>query len=338
MKKKVLLGMSGGVDSSVAAHLLIEEGYDVEGVTMRLFADGDKEVEATAEKLGIKHRFVNLKDFFWETIIESFASDYKMGLTPNPCILCNKKIKFGSMYEYAMEEGFDYLSTGHYANILEEAGKFYLKKAEDRTKDQTYFLYNLTQDILAHVLFPLGKYSKARIREIAKELGFKNYDKKDSQDICFTDDENYADFLINSCKLDPLPGDFIDIAGKKIGRHKGLIYYTIGQRKGLGQSFGKPMYVLAKDQRENTITLGENKDLCDKEIQLENINIISGDYPASDISVEAKIRYNQELSEAVLSGDGKLIFNKGQRAVAPGQSAVFYRGDYLMGGGVITLK
>ncbi len=346
---KVMLGMSGGVDSSAAAKLLLESGYDVTGVTLRLF-DAEtcscgslseaEYAKSAADKLGIEHLLIDFRKEFSERVTEPFSGSYLRGETPNPCIECNRYIKFGKMLEEAEKRGFDYIATGHYAvcEYDERTGRYVLKRPADRSKDQTYVLYSLTQRQLSKTLFPLGNYKKTEIRKIAEESGLINADKPDSQDICFVPDGDYAAFIKKSAGIVPAAGDFIDLAGKPIGRHKGVINYTIGQRRGLGISLGAPAYVVEKDAELNTVTLGSEKDLYKSEIAVYDVNLIAAESIQDGMRVTVKTRYSQNESGASLYPDGDLIkvkFDSPQRAPAPGQAAVFYDGDAVIGGGTI---
>jgi len=356
-KKKVMVGLSGGVDSSVAAAILMESGYEVIGVTMQIWPD-NADMESASEngccsitavddarrianKLGIAYYVMNFKSLFQDKVIEYFKEEYLNGRTPNPCIACNKYIKFEDLLNKANAMGIEFISTGHYAKVEQgEDGLFYLKKSDDNMKDQTYALYNLTQAQLSKVLMPLGFYEKTRVREIARSLGFSVANKKDSQEICFIEDNDYARFIRENTNKKIEIGDFIDLKGNVLGKHKGLIYYTIGQRKGLGITFGKPMYVVKIDIENNRVVLGEDKDLFTNELMADNLNIISGK-PFEDIQqVEVKIRYSSKLAKAKLypidEKKVKVVFDELQRAVTPGQAAVFYKNDIVLGGGTIV--
>lgn len=356
MKKKVLVGMSGGVDSSVAASLLLEQGYDVSGVTLHLYDNEDagiaktrtccslsdvEDARSVARHLGIEHYVFNFGTDFRKNVIGRFAQGYELGKTPNPCIDCNRYIKFGKMLERAKLLGFDYIATGHYARVAydEGSGRWLLKKAADLSKDQTYVLYSLTQDELSHTLLPLGGLTKPEVRKLAEERGFVNARKPDSEDICFVPDGNYAGFLENVMGLRQQPGNFVDPAGNVLGRHKGLIHYTVGQRKGLGLSFESPKYVLRKDTGSNTVILGESAELFSDRFTVGDVNLIAAERLTERAEVGVKIRYSQSESCAVLSPlqDGKIEvrFKQPQRAITPGQAAVFYRGDTVFGGGTI---
>lgn len=357
MKKKVMVGMSGGVDSSVAAKVLLDSGYDVTGVTLKLFSNDDivnddktrtccslsdvEDARNVAYKLGFEHMVFNFKDCFQECVMKKFAQSYINGQTPNPCIECNRHIKFDKMLNRAETLGYDYIATGHYAlrEFDSSLGRFVLKRPKDRSKDQTYVLYGLTQHQLEHTLFPLYGYEKSEVRKIAEEAGLINSRKPDSQDICFVPDGKYAEFIKNFSGYDSKEGDFLDTDGNVIGRHKGIINYTIGQRKGLGIAFGKPVFVVAKNAVNNTVTLGSSDKLFTSELIAEDINLISIDKIEKPLHITAKTRYNQVDRPATvtqLSDDRiKVVFDEPQRAVTSGQAVVLYDGDVVIGGGTI---
>lgn len=350
-KKKVLIGMSGGVDSSVAAYLLKEQGYEVIGATMRLWTYSDscshegccaesavEDARRVCDKLGIEFYVMNFKDMFREKVVDYFVDEYINGRTPNPCIACNKYLKFDALLKKALAMGIDYVATGHYAKIEKRDSKFILRMSDAQKKDQSYVLYNFTQEQLAHTLMPLGEYNKDEVREIAKKLGLGVADKPDSQEICFVEDGNYADFIINYADYTPREGDILDINGNVIGKHCGLIYYTIGQRKGIG-AYGRPMFVMKIDTRTNTIVLGEKGMEFADSLVADNVNFISGEPLRGEMRVQAKVRYQARPADAVISdnGDGSVTvtFDEPQRAVTPGQAVVFYSGDEVLGGGTV---
>ncbi len=356
--KKVMVGMSGGVDSSVAALLLRDQGYEVMGVTLKLFGDEDiaqaekegktccalndvLDARSVAYRLGFEHLVFNFKDHFRQYVMKQFSEAYLSGRTPNPCIECNRHVKFDKMLRRAEELGYDYIATGHYAvNEYDEAsGRWLLKRPADRSKDQTYVLYSLTQEQLSHTLFPLGGLEKSQVRKIAEEAGLVNSGKPDSQDICFVPDGDYAGYIKRSTGTECPEGDFISTDGKVLGRHKGIINYTIGQRKGLGIALGKPAYVVKKDVSANTVTIGDESDLYTSSLIADDFNLISVPEITVPMRVTAKTRYSQKEQAAVVSylGGGEYLveFDQPQRAVTSGQAVVLYDGDIVVGGGTI---
>jgi len=343
LKKKVVVAMSGGVDSSLAAALLKEEGYDVLGITIHHY-DGNESLESAeqvAQNLEIPWHVLDFTKEFKSIVIEYFCNEYLAGRTPNPCVICNLKIKFGLLLEKAKSLGADYLATGHYAinEYNQKSKKFLLKRGIDESKDQSYFLYRLNQDVLPYILFPLGKFKKKQTREKAKKYGLKNYKKAESQEICFIRDDNYRKFLTQHIKGAIKPGKFIDKKENILGEHQGIPFYTIGQRKGLGVSLNKRMYVTKINFRQNVVTLGDDKDLYRGKLFVKDLSFISGNKLLETIKAEVKIRYNSKKSPAIISHYSKdkvlIDFKKPQRAVTPGQSAVFYQGDVVVGGGII---
>lgn len=342
MNNRTIIAMSGGVDSSVAAFLTKSKGYDLLGVTLSLTDIETSDIAdacAVATRLGFKHTVLDLKDEFKKEVISRFIDAYENLKTPNPCIYCNRFIKFGLLGDYAKENGYSYVATGHYARIAEENGRYILKKGVDPAKDQSYVLYSLTQEQLKHTLFPLGGLSKAEVREIAVENGFVNARKKESQDICFVPDGDYASFIKRYSGKAYKEGDFVDFDGNVLGTHKGLIHYTVGQRKGLGLALPKPMYVCELCGEKNCVILGDNADLFSKTLDAEDINLITTDKIDTPIRAEVKVRYSQRAQKATVwqTAEDRLHieFDQPQRAITKGQAVVLYDGDTVIGGGTI---
>jgi tRNA-specific 2-thiouridylase len=343
-KNKVVVAMSGGVDSSVCAYLLKKQGYDVIGLTMKLenevTNEAIRDAQKIADKLGIEHHVIDLDSYFQEKVVKYFISEYIKGKTPNPCIECNRHLKFKALLEKAFELDAFYLATGHYAKIEynNSIGRYLVKKAVDINKDQSYVLYNLKQQQCGHILLPLGCYTKDEIRSIAREAGFLVANKPDSQEICFIK-TNYKDFLKKKVPDKIKPGFFVNKHGEILGKHKGLPFYTIGQRRGLGISAGEPLYVISIDVKSNMIVLGPKEDLYVKEFIVGNTNWIAFDQLDDKILVNAKIRYNFKEQpaeiEPVENNKVKVVFQTPQKSVTPGQSAVFYNDDIVIGGGII---
>ncbi|MBB5263821.1 tRNA-specific 2-thiouridylase [Catenibacillus scindens] len=355
MKKKVVVGMSGGVDSSVAAWLLKEQGYDVIGVTMQIWQDEDSEsveenggccglsavedARRVAQDLDIPYYVMNFKEVFKDYVIDDFVSEYYQGRTPNPCIRCNRFVKWEALLNKSLALGADYIATGHYAQVVcLENGRYSLKAASS-SKDQTYALYNLTQEQLSHTLMPVGSYTKDEIRKIAQKIGLKVAAKPDSQDICFVPDGDYARFLEGYTGKKLPRGNFVDQQGNVLGCHEGIIHYTIGQRKGLGLSMGHPVFVTQIRSDTNEVVIGENKDVFSRELLASSLNFMAIQRPEQPIRVFAKVRYAHKGAWATLEMVGKdkarCVFDDPVRAITPGQAVVFYDGDIVTGGGII---
>jgi len=337
--------MSGGVDSSVAAALLKEAGYEVTGITMRTTDDRRAETDAAdiAERLGIAHQVIDLREVFREKIIDYFCGEYGRGRTPNPCVLCNRNIKFGAMREEAAKTGAEMFATGHYARIEENSrGRYILKKGRDRNRDQSYFLCRLTQEQLSHTLFPAGEMTKDEVRKKAAELGLPAATRPESQEICFIPDNDHAAFVARYAAETGRPGPIINDEGRTLGRHAGLARYTVGQRKGLGIAAAEPLYVTDIEPASNTVVVGTKEKIYDTELIANNINWIAIEAPGRPIPVKAKIRYRHEEVEATVEprGDSTVYvkFSLPQAAITPGQTVVFYDGDKMLGGGTIVKR
>lgn len=350
---RAIIAMSGGVDSSVAAYLMKQQGYDIVGITLKLHTTENSDDElscctqkdiddakAVCDRLKIEHRVVDFQSDFQKYVIDRFVQSYIDGGTPNPCIDCNRFIKFCELIRIAKAEGFDYVVTGHYARVAfdEQTGRYVLKKGHDESKDQSYVLYSLTQDTLQMLKLPLGEMSKDEVRQIAQLIGLDNADKKDSQDICFVKDSKYADFITEYTGKKFADGDFVDLCGNVLGVHKGIIRYTIGQRKGLNLSLPKPMYVCDKNIHTNTVTLCSNEELFSKELIADDVNLISIKELNGPMRVKAKIRYKHTETDATLypfEDKIKLKFDTPVRAITKGQAVVMYIGDTVLGGATI---
>lgn len=339
---KALIAMSGGVDSSVAAILTQQAGYDCVGATMLLHdpAADTSDAQAVAEKLNIPFYVLDCSKAFQEKVMDPFVSSYESGLTPNPCVECNRYLKFGVLLEKALELGCQYIVTGHYCRIRQDAnGRFLLYKATDPGKDQSYFLYSLTQHQLSHTLFPLAELSKEQARVIAEDNGFLNARKKDSQDICFIPDGDYFPFLQHYTGKTYPQGDFLDMESNTVGTHKNAVAYTRGQRKGLGLAMGKPVYVCHKNMQNNTVTVGDNAELFNTTLVATDWNWIPFDSPAAPMRVLAKARSRMTEQPATVypmaNGQARVVFDQPQRAITTGQAVVLYDGDMVIGGGTI---
>lgn len=346
---KILTGMSGGVDSSVTALMLMQDGCEVAGVNLIMHRNNVEGVcgsmtdvdvaRQVADSLGIKFYALDFQKEFSENVIKNFIETYEIGATPNPCVVCNRYVKFGALLEKAKEMGYDGIATGHYAQIEESNGRYLLKTAIDRTKDQSYVLYCLSQSQLSKTRFPLGAYNKTDVRKIAEEHGFINAHKHDSQDICFIPDGDYAAYIERETGKTFPDGDFVTLDGKVLGTHKGIIRYTIGQRRGLGLALPASMYVYEKDMEQNKVILTYEDKLFSNELTAKDVNFIPFDSLSSPMKVKVRVRYKQPEQEAIIEqlDDGRVHveFLKPQRAIAKGQSAVFYDGEYVIGGGII---
>lgn len=355
--KKVVVGMSGGVDSSVAAYLLKKQGYEVIGVTMQIWQDEDEftqeenggccglsavdDARRVAERLEIPYYVMNFKQEFKKNVMDYFAAEYLRGRTPNPCIACNRYVKWEALLNRSLEIGADYIATGHYARVEQlENGRYAIKNSVTAAKDQTYALYNLTQEQLSHTLMPVGAYTKDEIRKIAEEIGLMVAHKKDSQEICFIPDNDYAGFIDRECgKQVPPPGNFVSVNGEILGTHKGITHYTVGQRKGLGIALGYPVFVTEIRPETNEVVLGSNEDVFTTELYADHLNFMALPDIKDGTLLKAKIRYSHEgsLCKVTRTGADEIhcCFLEPVRAVTPGQAVVLYDGDYVAGGGII---
>ena len=354
-QKKAMIAMSGGVDSSVSARLMLDAGFDCMGATMRLYdgenpetpgsccsADDAEDARSVARKLGIPFHVFNCKSEFDKKVIQDFISCYEAGLTPNPCIQCNRHLKFDHMLRLAQTLGYEILVTGHYARVRfdDKTGRYLLLKAADPSKDQSYVLYCINQEQLSHIRFPLGELSKQQVRAIAEESGLITAHKQDSQDICFVPDGDYVAFMKEYTGKSYPKGDYLDLNGKAVGIHQGAVCYTLGQRKGLGIALGAPVYVCAKDMEHNTVTVGPNEALFHNALRAADLNWIPFPALLDPIQVTAKIRHSQNEQGATVfpeeNGTVRVVFDQPQRAITPGQAVVFYQDDLVVGGGTIT--
>lgn len=354
---KVVVGMSGGVDSSVAAYLLKKQGYDVIGVTMQIWQDEEQAIQEenggccglsavedarrVAAKLDIPYYVMNFKNEFKEQVIDYFVDEYLQGRTPNPCIACNRYVKWESLLNRCLSIGADYIATGHYARVVKlDNGRYTLQRSATLAKDQTYALYNLTQDQLSKTLMPVGEYSKEEVRAIAEEIGLLVANKPDSQDICFIPDGDYATYIEETAGKKVPEGNFVTTDGKVLGRHKGIIHYTVGQRKGLGLALGYPAFVLEIRPETNEVVIGTHAESMADSLEAVNLNFMSIENLTEPMHVFAKIRYNHKgvwaTIEKIDEDRIRCVFDEPQRAVTPGQAVVFYDGDYVLGGGTIV--
>lgn len=347
MKKKVVVGMSGGVDSSVAAYLLKEQGYEVIGVTMELWQENgavhtvaSEDAARVAETLGIPFQVIDFGEAFKQNVVDYFVEEYFQGRTPNPCNVCNRKVKWEALLQWSREHGVDYIATGHYARITKrENGRYAIASSVTAKKDQTYALYNLTQEQLAHTIMPIGEYTKDEIRAIAERIGLQIANKPDSQEICFIPDHDYAGFIERlSGKKVPDAGNFVTTQGEVLGQHKGIIHYTIGQRKGLNLAMGKPVFVTEIRPDTNEVVIGESEDVFRKEFTANQMNYMGVDKIEDGQRFLTKIRYAHQGAMATLYREGELVrfvFDEAQRAITPGQAVVFYEDGCIAGGGSI---
>ena len=355
---RVVVGMSGGVDSSTAAALLVEQGYEVIGVTFKMWmgscADRDSErccgpqgiadARAVCLKLGVSHYVVNDAEEFRREVVDYFAAEYRAGRTPNPCVLCNEKLKFGTLMRHADQLGAGFVATGHYASVAKspDGGRVWLKRGTDRRKDQSYFLFSLRQDQLARALMPLGAMSKPQTRQKAGDLGLKTAQKPESMEICFVPDDNYGRFLTDAGLVEPRAGQITDLQGRVLGQHDGIAFFTIGQRRGLRVSHPTPLYVVDLDPVRNRVIVGGAQDLERVDLTVERCNWIAFEPPTAPLEVLAKIRYNHPGARATVTplgqGRAQVKFALPQRAIAPGQACVFYQDDLVLGGGWIQAR
>lgn len=354
--RRVVVAMSGGVDSSVAAGLLVAQDFDVIGVMMRLYSEPSQGSETkhnrcctpdqmadarrVANQLNIPFYVLDTQEFFFNTVVQPFIDGHISGLTPNPCIACNRSVRFDFLLKHALALGADYLATGHYARVSDTAEGYQLKKAIDGDKDQSYVLHVLGQYELARVIFPVGDYTKTEVRELASQLGLPVALKSESMDLCFLADGNYHRFLVENAAGSLQPGPIITLTGSEIGQHRGLGHYTIGQRKGLGVSVGQPMFVVKKDPANNILILGTREEASKKRLIAQRVNWIAGNGPTAPIMAEVKIRYRANLVPAIITAlddnKARVVFEKSVFGITAGQGAVFYQGEICIGGGIIA--
>ncbi len=347
-QKRVAVAMSGGVDSSLAAALLKEAGYEVIGITMQIWPSDEQafggccgleaveDAKKVAYKLGILHYVMNFRDIFAQRVIADFCLEYSLGRTPNPCIRCNQYVKFDALLERTKELDADFMATGHYARIEQSSNGYRLLKAVDLTKDQSYFLYTLGQSELQHLLLPISNLHKTEVRRLSIKMGLPTATRRESQDICFIPDNDYRLFIAKH--ISAKPGDIIDTEGKVLGRHSGLAQYTVGQRQGLGLTSNKRLYVIRLDVANNRLVVGTKDQLLSNRLFASKLSWVSGKAPKESINITAKIRYRSPEATAVLhlnGGVAEVNFQQPQRAIAPGQAIVFYQGDAVLGGGII---
>ena len=356
MKEKVVVGMSGGVDSSVAAYLLKKQGYDVIGVTMQIWQEEDEFVQEenggccglsavddarrVAQMIGIPHYVMNFRKDFKDKVIDYFCEEYLNARTPNPCIACNRYVKWESLLKRCLDIGADYIATGHYSQITKlDNGRYALKCSKTQKKDQTYALYNLTQNQLSKTLMPIGAYTKDEVRQIAEEIGLLVANKPDSQDICFVSDGDYASYIEENSDAKITPGNFVLSDGTIVGKHKGIIHYTVGQRKGLGLSLGHPVFVLEIRPETNEVVVGSNEESMSCYVRADQVNFMTVEDLTEPKRVWAKIRYNHRGAWCTVekTGEDEILctFEEPQRAITPGQAVVLYDGEYVLGGGTI---
>ncbi len=347
MREKIVIGMSGGVDSSVAAYLLKEQGYEVVGVTMETWQEKEgiqssaiEDAKSVADTLSIEHHVIDFKKEFRRDVVDYFISEYQNGRTPNPCIVCNRRVKWQALLTWANEHGSDYIATGHYARIVQLPNQRYcVVPALAGGKDQSYVLYNLTQEQLAHTKMPVGNYDKEQIRSMARSIGISVAEKGDSQDICFIPDHDYAQFIERQTGRKSIPGNFVDTNGQVLGQHKGLEYYTIGQRKGLGISAPTPLFVQKLRSETNEVVLCKSDELFTKTCVIRDVNYMAEAEISDRTQAKGKIRYSHQGDDCILSPieDNRILceFIQPQRAITPGQAAVFYQGEYILCGGII---